>query len=123
MKRFAALWLILASSAPFADDGMQYIVRIDGITCPFCIATSERALSKVAGVRSVHSDLDTGRIFVCADATAELTAEFFAELFRKRGFTYRSVRRSRGCDGDARLVGDPSPGTAHEHAEPAGGGY
>ncbi len=28
-----------------ADD-VQYEIRVDGITCPFCVATSERALKK-----------------------------------------------------------------------------
>ena len=97
MKRIAALGLLLTGVVALAADEVQYIIRIDGITCPFCIATSERALAKIEGVRSVHSDLDTGRVFVCADATAELSREFLAELFRSKGFTYRSVRRSSRC--------------------------
>lgn len=122
--RIIALCLLLLPATLLADDEVQYIVRIDGVTCPFCVATSERALSKVEGVRSVRSDLDSGLVFVCADPSAPLSPKFLAELFRKRGFTYRSVRRTHGCDDDVRhLADDDPPPPTREHAEPAGGGY
>ncbi len=45
MKRTIPLltFFILAGTAALADD-VQYDIRVDGITCPFCVATSEGAL-------------------------------------------------------------------------------
>ena len=118
-----AAGLLVATSA-LAEEELQYIIRIDGVTCPFCIATSERALAKIAGVHSVHSDLDSGRVYVCADPTADLSPESLARLFRSKGFTYRSVRTSRGCHGTAPpRRGRPAPAAAERGQENGGGGF
>ena len=74
MKR-TILFLVafaVTSTAVVADE-VQYDIRVDGITCPFCVATSERALKKIEGVQSVGSNLETGTIFVCADSQVALT--------------------------------------------------
>ncbi len=51
--------LVLTGTAVLADE-VQYDIRVDGITCPFCVATSERALKKIEGVHTVGSDLADG---------------------------------------------------------------
>ena len=86
-----------------ADD-VQYDIRVDGITCPFCVATSERALKKIEGVHAVGSNLDTGTIFVCADSNVAFTDAQLKQLFLDKGFTYRSYERKSVCS-----IGD------HEH--------
>ncbi|MGB5578962.1 MAG: heavy metal-associated domain-containing protein [Woeseia sp.] len=94
--------VLLVSLAFFCLDASaedaQFMIRVDGVTCPFCVATSERTLAKIKGVHSVNSDLNSGIIYVCADETTDLSATRLTELFSKRGFTYRSVRKSTGCD-------------------------
>ena len=94
---------VLAGTAVLADD-VQYDIRVDGITCPFCVATSERALKKIGGVHAVGSNLETGTIFVCADSQVALTDAQLKQLFRDKGFTYRSFEKTSGCS----IVG-------HEH--------
>ena len=79
-----------------ADD-VQYDIRVDGITCPFCVATSERALRKIAGVHAVGSDLEAGTIFVCADSQVTFTDAQLKQLFLDKGFTYRSFETTSGC--------------------------
>ncbi len=79
-----------------ADD-VQYEIRVDGITCPFCVATSERALKKIEGVHAVGSDLETGTIFVCADSHVAFTDAQLKQLFLDKGFTYRSFKTTSGC--------------------------
>jgi len=86
----------LATSAALADD-VQYDIRVDGITCPFCVATSERALKKIDGVHSVGANLETGTIFVCADSKVEFTDSQLKQLFLDKGFTYRSFTKNSGC--------------------------
>lgn len=88
-----------------ADD-VQYDIRVDGITCPFCVATSERALKKIEDVHAVGSDLETGTIFVCADSRVTFTDAQLKQLFLDKGFTYRSFAKQSGCS-----IGD------HQHDE------
>ena len=98
MKR-TILFLVafaVTSTAALADD-VQYDIRVDGITCPFCVATSERALKKIEGVHAVGSNLETGTIFVCADSQVALSDAQLKQLFRDKGFTYRSFEKTSGC--------------------------
>ncbi len=98
MKRtilFLIVFLLTGTTA-LADD-VQYDIRVDGITCPFCVATSERALKKIDGVHAVGSNLETGTIFVCADSRVAFTDAQLKQLFRDKGFTYRSFALASGC--------------------------
>ena len=103
-----SIFILIASaltSTALADD-IQYDIRVDGITCPFCVATSERALMKIEGVHTVGSNLETGTIFVCADNKVTFTDAQLKQLFLDKGFTYRSFQKRSGCS-----IGD------HEHDE------
>ncbi len=98
MKR-TILFLItfaVTITAALADE-VQYDIRVDGITCPFCVATSERALKKIDGVHAVGSDLETGTIFVCAESRVAFTDAQLKQLFRDKGFTYRSFEKTSRC--------------------------
>ena len=88
--------LLLLASPAFAKD-VQYNLRVDGMTCPFCAATSEKTLRKMKGVRQVSANLDTGIIVVCADETAELPDAKLSKILKKRGFTYVSKTRQDTC--------------------------
>ncbi len=98
MKRSILLFvaLVATGTAALADD-VQYDIRVDGITCPFCVATSERALKRIDGVHKVGSNLETGTIFVCADSRVAFTDAQLNQLFRDKGFTYRSFEKTSGC--------------------------
>ncbi len=96
MKRTILILLMLTAASVLADD-VQYDIRVDGITCPFCVATSERALKKIDGVHAVGSNLETGTIFVCADDRVEFTDTQLQRLFLDKGFTYRSFEQAIGC--------------------------
>ena len=76
----------------------QYDMQVDGLTCPFCVATSSKALKKIDGVYDVTVNLDTGIISVCASKDTDLNADRMTKLFRKKGFTYRNQTVSTGCD-------------------------
>jgi len=91
--------LLLAGNA-FANDGqrqVQYDLRVDGMTCPFCAATSEKALKKIEGVTKVSTDLDTATISVCAGEAIDMADEKLAKLFKKKGFTYVSKTKQETC--------------------------
>ncbi len=87
---------LLFTGAALAED-VQYDIRVDGITCPFCVATSKRALKKIDGVHAVGSDLETGTIFVCADRRVAFTDAQLQQLFLDKGFSYRSFEKKSRC--------------------------
>ena len=91
--------LVVIGTTTLAEE-VQYDIRVDGITCPFCVATSERALKKIEGVHSVGSNLETGTIFVCADSQVVFTDSQLKQLFLDKGFTYRSFEKTSGCSTD-----------------------
>ena len=99
MKRLlltTAATLLVAGNAMAAD--VQYNMRIDGITCPFCVATSAKALKEIDGVKEVDSDLEKGIIKVCADESVTFIDEQLTKLFVEKGFTYRGMEKQEQCD-------------------------
>lgn len=88
--------LLVAGNVQAAD--VQYNMRIDGITCPFCVATSAKALKEIDGVKEVDSDLKEGIIKVCADESVTFTDEQLTKLFVEKGFTYRGMEKQEQCD-------------------------
>lgn len=93
----AASTIFMAASALAGD--IQYDLKLEGITCPFCVATSERALRKIDGVRQVSGDLETGIIRVCADESVKFTDAQLTKVFLKKGFTYKGMEIHANCDG------------------------
>jgi len=86
---------MLAGSALAADTG--YKLQVDGMTCPFCVATSEKALKKIDGVKDASANLETGVINVCTDGSVNFTDEQLKAMFLEKGFTYRSMTKTNTC--------------------------
>jgi len=92
--------IILLASNALAKDGqdqVQYDLRVDGMTCPFCAATSEKALKKIEGVSKVSTNLETATISVCTDGKTDMADEKLTKLFKKKGFTYVSKTKQETC--------------------------
>lgn len=98
MKKYIliAAGLVLLPAGASAKQ-VQYDLRVDGMTCPFCVATSEKALKKIAGVSKVSTNLKAGKISVCATETANFEDKKLAKLFLKKGFTYKGKTRKNAC--------------------------
>lgn len=86
-------------AAPAIAGEIQYDLKLEGITCPFCVATSERALRKIDGVKQVSGDLETGILRVCAADSVKFEDAQLAKVFRKKGFTYKGMEVHDSCDG------------------------
>ncbi len=100
--KYITLVLIVLTGTQLARAGdIQYDIRVDGITCPFCVATSVKALKKIDGVHTVGSDLDAGTIIVCADSSVTFTNEQLQQLFLDKGFTFRSFEQKAQCTIDS----------------------
>ncbi|HFB54699.1 MAG TPA: heavy-metal-associated domain-containing protein [Hellea balneolensis] len=76
---------------------VQYDLRVDGMTCPFCAATSEKALKKIKGVKAVSTDLKTAIIHVCATEEAQMSDQKLGKMLKKKGFTYVSKTQHAQC--------------------------
>jgi len=92
------LALTALSTSTAQANHAQYDMQVDGLTCPFCVATSSKALKKIDGVYDVAVDLDTGIISVCAASDTDLSDKRMKKLFRKKGFTYRNQTISKNCN-------------------------
>ncbi len=99
MKKWLLIFgaIIFMSGNAIASD-VQYNMRIEGITCSFCVATSAKALKNLEGVKEVSSDLEKGIIKVCANEAVKFTDEQLTKLFTKKGFSYRSMEKQESCD-------------------------
>ncbi len=86
---------MLAGSALAAET--EYKLQVDGMTCPFCVATSEKALKKINGVKDASANLETGVINVCTDGSVNFTDEQLKAMFLEKGFTYRSMTKTNTC--------------------------
>lgn len=108
-----------------ANPWLQYDIRVDGMTCPFCVATSQKALKKIAGVRAVAANLQRGEMYVCVDDGTVFTDAQLKKLFLSKGFTFRSFTTAQGCSIDdehsTHLSKHPHHGGANaDHAGHAG---
>lgn len=92
---FAAALAVTGTSANAADK--QYNLRVDGMTCPFCVATSEKALKKIKGVTKVSTNLKSGTISVCTNTATGFSDPQLKVLFSKKGFTYRGKTAQKSC--------------------------
>jgi len=93
---FALAKNIIVSPA-YAAGSKVYNMRVDGMTCPFCAATSEKALKAIPGVKSVSTNLKKGVITVCAAPSVKLSSANMKSMFAKKGFTFRSMSTGRSC--------------------------
>ena len=100
---------------PSAEQWRQYDIRVDGMTCPFCVATSQRALEKIVGVQAVASNLERGEMSVCVDDRVVFTDEQLKKLFASKGFTFRSFTASRSCSIGEQPVTSRSEELDHDH--------
>ena len=88
---------ILVNPAAIANN-IQHNMRVDGITCPFCVATSVKELKKLDGVINVDADINKGLIKVCANENLKLTDEQLKTLFLNKGFRYKGKQTLNSCE-------------------------
>ncbi len=89
MKRILFV-LALALGAQTALAG-EYVMRVDGLACPFCAYGVEKKLKRLEGVKDVDVDLDRGLVKVEVQDGVTLPDERLRKLFRDAGFTYRGT--------------------------------
>lgn len=93
MKRYFLIPLILLWSLAAFAAGTQYVMRVDGLACPYCAYGIEKKLKAIEGVETIDVDLDKGLVTVNVGEGVELTEPQMVQLFKDAGFTYRSMTK------------------------------
>ncbi len=91
-KHYLLLSLLLLWSSSLLAAGTRYIMRVDGLACPYCAYGIEKKLKKIEGVEKIDVDLDKGLVTVDAAQGVKLTEPQMIKLFKDAGFTYRSMQ-------------------------------
>jgi len=83
---------LLLSQAALAS-GTEYVMRVEGLACPYCAYGVEKRLEAIDGVEKVQVDLDKGLVTVGVKDGTELTEPQMRQLFQDAGFTFRRMTR------------------------------
>ncbi|NOX08579.1 MAG: heavy-metal-associated domain-containing protein [Gammaproteobacteria bacterium] len=94
MKRILTATLLFIWSLSSLAAGSQYIMRVDGLVCPFCAYGIEKKLKEIEGVEAIDVDLDNGLVTVNTATGIDLSEERMKQLFTDSGFTYRSMTKT-----------------------------
>jgi mercuric ion binding protein len=90
MNHLMTMALLLWSMTALAE-GTEYVLRVDGLACPYCAYGIEKKLRQIEGVEHIDIDLDRGLVTVDMAEGRELTEPQMTRLFEDAGFTFRSM--------------------------------
>ncbi len=90
-KMIMMVLLALAWNTAVLAAGTQYLMRVDGLACPYCAYGIEKKLNQVEGVEKIDVDLNKGLVTVNVADGVKLSEEQMTQLFKDAGFTYRSM--------------------------------
>lgn len=94
MKRYLLIPLLLLWSLTILAEGARYVIRVDGLACPYCAYGIEKKLKAIEGVEKIDVDLDKGLVKVNVSEKVELTEPQMKQLFKDAGFTFRSMTKN-----------------------------
>ena len=81
-----ALWSLVALAS-----GTEYVMRVDGLACPYCAYGIEKKLKEIEGVEKIDVDLDRGLVIVDVAEGVRLTGPEMRKLFNEAGFSFRGM--------------------------------
>jgi len=73
-------------------EGASAIVVVDGMGCPMCATSVERAFRSMPGVLSSRIDLEEGEVTVMLTGSPRVTRGQLAKAVHDAGFSVRDVR-------------------------------
>jgi len=86
------LWSGAAWSGDMADmAGEAYVVRVDGLSCPFCAYGLEKKLKRLPGVTSFDMDMEKGLVILRVKPGTELNETQIRKEVSAAGFTARKI--------------------------------
>ena len=78
-------------SAPLSAADTHYVVKVDGLVCPFCEFTIEKNVGKLDGVKTVDANLKEGTISVIVAEGKTLDEEALHQAITDAGFSMKSM--------------------------------
>ncbi|GMQ99762.1 MAG: hypothetical protein BMS9Abin18_0587 [Zetaproteobacteria bacterium] len=69
------------------------IIKVDGLSCPFCAYGLEKHLKKLAGVEGVDIDMKNAQVIVRLKSDARVDDAALKTAVKKAGFTARGITR------------------------------
>lgn len=93
MNRLTVAILILVWPAVSLAENHRYVMRVDGLACPYCAYGVEKKLKQIEGVTAIDIDLDSGVVTVEVREDVHLRESDMQKLFNDAGFTFRSMCR------------------------------
>jgi copper chaperone CopZ len=103
----------VVATAPASDAVaavQQIVLRVDGLSCPFCAYSLEKKLAEVPGISSLSIDVAEGTATASPTGDAAIEWEQLPLAVEAAGFTPRELTVSgQGMvqvDGDARKIAD-----------------
>lgn len=76
-----------------AQDSEKIVIRVDGLSCPFCAYGLEKNLKKLEGVERVDIKVNDGIAEVTLKEGKKLDDKALKEAVKKAGFTPREIKR------------------------------
>lgn len=84
---------LLTAAASGQEAAPGYVIRADGLACPFCAYGIEKQLGAVDGVTSVETDIRSGTVTVTMRPGATLDEAVARAAVEAAGFTMRGFAR------------------------------
>lgn len=99
---FRTIWqriVITLALALFASSALAaqaaWLLRVDGLSCPFCAYGIEKKLGAVKGVQRVEVDIASGTVTVTMAEGAALDEASAKKAVRDAGFSVRGLEQIR----------------------------
>ena len=97
LKTVLILFLLISLvGLGFAQAQTKYVLKVNGLTCPFCAYGLEKKLKKVKGVESVSIDLEKDEAIVLIKDGTVVQEEAIRKAVKKAGFSVASLKKEVG---------------------------
>lgn len=87
MKWIIPIMILSLSAVAVADELQVVEIGVKGMTCEFCVASVEKNLRKLDGVKEVHVDLKQNRARIVMAPGQKADVEEIKKLITSAGFT------------------------------------
>lgn len=100
MRQLLSILMLLALAIPAWSAEFRYLLRVDGLACPYCAYGIEKKIKALDGVakESVEIRLNDGVVAFVASTDRPIDEATLKQLVNDAGFTLRSLKTQRQED-------------------------
>jgi len=94
MRRLLSILMLLALTLPAWSAELRYVLRVDGLACPYCAYGIEKKIKALDGVvkESVEIRLNDGVVAFDANTGKPIDEVTLKQLVNDAGFTLRGLK-------------------------------